>query len=83
MDNKKSILIVATVFMLIVGIVFVIKNYSIKKENEQDINKTNTVYNEVTNMYYIYNENNELIHSTSDEADLKMYEDNPDYNPNP
>lgn len=74
--NKKVILI----FGILVVIIFVIFLYNVNnKKSEQTVAESEVVYNSVENTYYLYDENDNLIHSSQDEADLKIYQDNPDY----
>ena len=74
--NKKMILI----FGILVVIIFAIFLYNVNnKKSEQTVAESEVVYNSVENTYYLYDENDNLIHSSQDEADLKIYQDNPDY----
>lgn len=74
--NKKVILI----FGILVVIIFAIFLYNVNnKKSEQTVAESEVVYNSVENTYYLYDENDNLIHSSQDEADLKIYQDNPEY----
>lgn len=74
--NKKVILILG----ILVVIIFAIFLYNVNnKKSGQTIVEPEVVYNTVENTYYLYDENDNLIHSSQDEADLKIYQDNPDY----
>ena len=74
--NKKVILIL----VILVVIIFAIFLYNINNKNSrQTVAEPEVVYNTVENTYYLYDENDNLIHSSQDEADLKIYQDNPDY----
>lgn len=74
--NKKVILILG----IFVVIIFAIFLYNVNnKKSGQTIAESEVVYNTVENTYYLYDENDNLIHSSQDEADLKIYQDNQDY----
>ncbi len=74
--NKKMILILG----ILVVIIFAIFLYNVNnKKSRQTVAESEVVYNSVENTYYLYDENDNLIHSSQDEADLKIYQDNPDY----
>lgn len=74
--NKKVILILG----ILVVIIFAIFLYNVNnKKSEETVAESEVVYNSVENTYYLYDENDNLIHSSQDEADLKIYQDNPDY----
>lgn len=74
--NKKVILILG----ILVVIIFAIFLYNVNnKKSGQTVAEPEVVYNTVENTYYLYDENDNLIHSSQDEADLKIYQDNPDY----
>lgn len=74
--NKKVILILG----ILVVIIFAIFLYNVNnKKSEETVAEPEVVYNSIENTYYLYDENDNLIHSSQDEADLKIYQDNPDY----
>ena len=83
MKSKKIIYILLIVAVLItVGIVVnkLIRN----KTNKENVSQTEIQYNKETGEYYILDETtNEIKASSTDEAGLQIYIDNPDYNPNP
>lgn len=74
--NKKVILILGILVVIILAIFLYNVN---NKKSEQTVAESEVVYNSVENTYYLYDENDNLIHSSQDEADLKIYQDNPDY----
>ena len=75
--NKRIIFVILIVIILIaIVILFRFNKKDTKQKSISDI-----VYNEVEETYYIYDENNNVIHSSKEEADMKLYQDNPDYNP--
>lgn len=76
MKNKKLIILIVSIIIIIGIILF------INKTNET-VGKTSTEikYNESDGMYEIRNSNNEVIANSSDEAALQIYIDDPDYNP--
>lgn len=74
--NKKVIVIL----VILVVIIFAIFLYNVNnKKSGETAAESEVVYNSVENTYYLYDENDNLIHSSQDEADLKIYQDNPDY----
>lgn len=74
--NKKVILILGILVVIILAIFLYNVN---NKKSGQTVAESEVVYNSVENTYYLYDENDNLIHSSQDEADLKIYQDNPDY----
>lgn len=76
--KNKIIILILIVILIICGIICVSKN---KKENNV---KNPISYKNEDNRYVIYNTvSNELITTVNNEIDVKIYQDNPDYNPNP
>ncbi len=76
--KNKIIILILIVIVIICGIICVSKN---KKENNV---KNSISYKNEDNRYVIYNTvSNELITTVNNEIDVKIYQDNPDYNPNP
>ena len=82
MKDRKIIYILLIVVVLIIGIVVVVNIR--KNKNQENTIQTGIQYNEETGEYYILDEaTNEIKASSTDESDLQIYVDNPDYNPNP
>lgn len=76
--KNKIIVLILIVLVIICGIIYISGN---KKEN--DVENPISYKNE-NNEYVIYNTvSNEIITTVSNETDVKIYQDNPDYNPNP
>ena len=74
--NKKVIVIL----VILVVIIFAVFIYNVNnKKSKNTAAEPEVVYNTDENTYYLYDENDNLIHSSQDEADLKIYQDNPDY----
>lgn len=76
--KNKIIILILIVIVIICGIIYIRGN---KKEN----NIRNPIsYRNEDNGYVIYNKvSNEIITTVKNEVDVKIYQDNPDYNPNP
>lgn len=76
--KNKIIILILIVIVIICGIIYISGN---KKEKEVE----NTIsYRNEDNGYVIYNTvSNEIITTVKNEVDVKIYQDNPDYNPNP
>ena len=81
MRNKKVIISIFIIICIIAIIVFFVINRKTKTENE--IENLNIKQDEETGEYILYNERNEEILRSDTEGELKIYLDNPDYNPNP
>ena len=78
---KNKIIILIIVVILIIGLIICI-NISTDK-NKSNFKNAITYRNE-DNEYVIYNSStNEVITKVTNEIDVKIYEDNPDYHPNP
>ena len=78
---KNKIIILIIVVILIIGLIICI-NISTDK-NKSNFENAITYCNE-DNEYVIYNSStNEVITKVANEIDVKISEDNPDYNPNP
>lgn len=75
---KNKIIILILIVIIICGIIYIRGN---KKENNI---KNPISYRNEDNGYVIYNKvSNEIITTVKNEVDVKIYQDNPDYNPNP
>lgn len=76
--KNKIIVLILIVLVIICGIIYISGN---KKENKVE----NPIsYRNENNEYVIYNKvSNEIITTVNNETDVKIYQDNPDYNPNP
>lgn len=75
---KNKIIILILIVIIICGIIYIRGN---KKENNI---KNPISYRNEDNGYVIYNTaSNEIITTVKNEVDVKIYQDNPDYNPNP
>lgn len=76
--KNKIIVLILIALVIICGIIYISEN---KKEN--DVENPISYRNE-NNEYVVYNTvSNEIITTVSNETDVKIYQDNPDYNPNP
>lgn len=76
--KNKIIVLILIVLVIICGIIYISGN---KKEN--DVENPISYRNE-NNEYVVYNTvSNEIITTVNNETDVKIYQDNPDYNPNP
>lgn len=83
--NKKLIIVIFLIIVIIFGIV-IFKTNKVKDETQVDneYSENDIKYDEETGLYYIKDEETgEIISASKDEAYLKIYIDNPDYNPNP
>lgn len=83
--NKKNIiiLIVISIFLVVIIRKIIVKaNTNNLSENEFDIEISNIVRDEQTGEYVIYDVKTGMeVRRSQDEADLYIYEVNPDYNP--
>ena len=76
--KNKIIVLILIVLMIICEIIYISGN---RKENDV---KNPISYRNENNEYVVYNTvTNEIITTVSNETDVKIYQDNPDYNPNP
>lgn len=79
---KKYLIILIVLILVIVSILFVVLNNRKNIETNESENQIQ-VY-ETDEGYEIYNKNtNEKITNVTNEYEIKIYQDNPDYNPNP
>ena len=89
MSKKFLIILISILIILIITLVFINKrSEKVKDKNKIEIqNETSKIeknYDENTNLYFVRDEKTgEIIGASRDEDDLKFYEENPDYNPNP
>ena len=89
MSKKFLIILISILIIVIITLIFINKrNEKIKDKNKIEIqNETSKIesnYDENTSLYYVRDEKTgEIIGASRDEEDLKFYEENPDYNPNP
>ena len=81
MKNKKVTVSILIIICIITIIVFFVNNRGIKIENM--VENLNIKQDDGTGEYILYNERNEEILRSDTEGELKIYLDNPDYNPNP
>ena len=88
---SKKFLVIFISIIIIVGVAVILLN---KKDNEIEVKdeitiesntpKVESEFDENTSLYYIKDEETgEILGASQDETDLKFYEENPDYNPNP
>lgn len=78
---KKSIIIFIVLIMILCLLLIVIKE---KNDNKKSVNETlSTQLNNDTGNYTIYNQEGDIIAEDISEESVKIYLDNPDYNPNP
>ena len=88
---SKKFLVIFISIIIIVGVAVILLN---KKDNEIEVkdeitierntSKVESGFDENTSLYYIKDEETgEIIGASRDKTDLKFYEENPDYNPNP
>ena len=88
---SKKFLVIFISIIIIVGVSLILLN---KKDNEIEVKdeitiesntpKVESEFDENTSLYYIKDEETgEILGASQDETDLKFYEENPDYNPNP
>lgn len=76
--KNKIIVLILIVLVIICGIIYISGN---KKENDVE---NSISYRNENNEYVVYNTvSNEIITTVNNETDVKIYQDNPDYNPNP
>ncbi len=89
MDKKRIFLMILVAFIILIVIFMIVKNKKSETKNNSSNSlnqeaKTRSEYDEVNGVYTIYDKKtNEIITTTNDVVNLKRYEDNPDYNPNP
>lgn len=76
MNKKTKILIVCAIVIII--LICIIKNMNRKEKNE-DGNNYNYNYDNVANEYVIYNSDGEEITRTPEEAMIKIYQEDPNY----
>jgi len=85
--KNKLIIISAIVIILIIFIAFNTAKNNKNKVNNTDSEKMTSAemkYDEETRLYYVQDkETGEIIAAGEDEIALKIYVDNPDYNPSP
>ena len=88
--SKKFLVIFISIIIIVVVAVILLN----KKDNEIEVKdeitiesntpKVESEFDENTSLYYIKDEETgEILGASQDETDLKFYEENPDYNPNP
>jgi FtsZ-interacting cell division protein ZipA len=85
-DKKTKIIIIVVAVVIIVALIINGVNNSKKSDENANTNTSNTniTYEQdnETGEYIIYNkETGEEITRVTDEAEIKIYEDNPDYDP--
>ena len=82
--DKKGIILLDLIIVIIIGTYFIIK-ITEKNKIEASVETSSTVsYDEATKLYYIKNEvTGEIISASQNEDELEFYKDNPEYNPNP
>ena len=88
---SKKFLVIFISIIIIVGFALILlnkKNNAIEVKDEitieSDTPKVESAFDENTSLYYIKDEKTgEILGASQDETDLKFYEENPDYNPNP
>ena len=89
--SKKILIMFISIILIILLVSFVINN---KKDSKSKVSnevasgnmtrKVESEFDENTSLYYIKDEKTgEILGASQDETDLKFYEENPDYNPNP
>lgn len=79
---KKYLIILIVIILIIVSILFVVLNNRKNVETNESENQVQ-VY-ETDEGYEIYDKyTNEKITNVKDESEIKIYQDNPDYKPNP
>jgi len=85
MTKNKIIIIIGAILVVIIGVVIFTGKKSKTQGNTVIENKEiETSYDNETGLYYIKDEEtNEIITASQNEEDLKFYEENPEYNPNP
>ena len=88
MSKKLLIILISILIILIITLFFIKRNAKIKDKSKIEIqNETSKIesnYDENTSLYYVRNKKTgEIIGASRDEEDLRFYEENPDYNPNP
>ena len=88
MSKKLLIILISILIILIITLFFIKRNAKIKDKSKIEIqNETSKIesnYDENTSLYYVRDEKTgEIIGASRDKEDLKFYEENPDYNPNP
>lgn len=81
--NKKILIIILFLLIIIFLLVFVkvTRNVNTSENIEKESPKITYEQDTLTGEYIIYNENGEVITRVTEKAEIKIYEDNPDYNP--
>ena len=87
--NKKKTVILILWIIIVIFLILISKNLK-HKNNSKNINSNNIEekvttdysYDETNSIYTIYDKNtNKILQTTEDEAAIKMYLENPDFNP--
>lgn len=83
MLNKNTKIAILAVVCIV--LILVIWKTASKKKDNSDVNNTESkisyTQDNTTGEYIIYDENGQEITRVMDEAEIKIYEDNPDYDP--
>lgn len=78
-DKKVLLILIIAVIIVIIGIIILNKKGNSKSSNEFT---SNINYNEENQVYTFEKPNGEIIES-NEKSDLKIYEDNPNYEIDP
>lgn len=83
MNKNMKIGIIALVILIIIACIFIPKIKSKAKNEIDDVqdNASDILYNEEPGLYYITDENGEIVHESEDEGSLYIYTIDPDYDP--
>ena len=86
--SKKNLIIIGVALAAILIIWITFSNAKSKKTKDNietsKVSTAETKYDEESGLYYVQDkETGEIIAAGNDASALKIYEDNPDYNPNP
>ena len=85
MSRKQLIIIVSIVILgiVIMGYQFNKKEKYSDKVMKENVISENILFDEESGLYYLTNEQGEIVAVSNDEQDLEFYIENPSYNPNP
>lgn len=78
---NRKILIIVIIIVSIIGILMINKFWSKNVSTDKNNNTSNIIQNEDSNMYYILDENGEVIHEAESEDSLYIYTIDPEYDP--
>lgn len=79
--NKKILIVLIVFFIIICTLIMVNNSKSQEEKGKENLNNLEIMQDENSKMYYITDENGEIIHEAEDKESLYIYTIDPEYDP--